>query len=508
MRPSAKPAPNGADAHPVLSQAEADAEIERLAALPAFDYAREEKAAADRLDLSVTWLRQFVKRRQAEILSEAAGGTLSDTSGQGRALNPPNPEPWPDAINGAALLSGIVQEIERYMVMEPGAAETVALWVIHTHALDAFGISPRLSITSPRPGCGKTTLLDVLQRLVLKPLLAANVSPPAVFRSVEFARPTLLIDEADTFLKDNQELRGVLNSGHRRGGNVVRIVGDNMEPREFSTFSPAAIAMIGKLPGTLADRSVAITLKRKRPDELVEHFRFERTEPLDRLARMCARWAADNMGPLKKADPEVPPNLFNRTADNWRPLLAIADLAGGEWPERARTIAAAAVDSDQQKRVGLLSDIRDVFDAKDGDRIKSADLVAALAAMEGHPWAEFGKSGKPLSPNALAYMLADDHIKPKPIRFGPGPKDTAKGYERGQFEDAFARYLPQLPYATVTPSQPAEILGFSQEIHPSQANGCDGSEISGNASFPATCDGVTDEKPGSPPNHARTRVVL
>jgi hypothetical protein len=266
--------------------------------------------------------------------------------------------------------------------------------------------------------------------------------------------------------------------------------------------------MIGNLPGTLADRSVTITLKRKRPDELVESFRFDRTEPLDRLARMCARWAADNIGPLKKADPEIPPNLFNRTADNWRPLLAIAGAAGGEWPQRARTIAAATADSDQQKRVGLLSDIRDVLDGRGGDRIKSADLVADLVAMEGHPWAEFGRSGKPLSANGLARMLADDHIKPKPIRFGSGPKDTAKGYERGQFEDAFARYLPQLPYATVTPSRPAEILEFSQETHPSQPNRCDGSEIPGNPSFSATCDGVTDEKPGSPPKHARTRVVL
>jgi putative DNA primase/helicase len=230
-----EPVPNGSDARAELNDAEADTEILRLASLSDLEYGRQQKAAAAKLGLQVNWLHKLVKARRTAILSEAAGSTLSDNNGQGRALNLPNPEPWHDAVNGAALLSDIVQEIERYMVMETGAAETVALWVIHTYALDAFGISPRLAITSPRPGCGKTTLLDLLHHLVLKPLLAANVTPAAVFRSVEVARPTLLIDEADTFLKDNQELRGVLDSGHRRGGNVVRIVGDDMEPREFST---------------------------------------------------------------------------------------------------------------------------------------------------------------------------------------------------------------------------------------------------------------------------------
>src|SRR5439155_12893052 len=152
-------------------------------------------------------------------------------------------------------------------------------------------------------------------------------------------------------------------------------------------------AMIGNLPGTLADLSISITLKRKRPDEVVENFRHDRTEDLDQLARMCARWAGDNIGRLRGADPTVPANLYNRAADNWRPLLALADAAGGAWPERARAIAAQTVDADQAKRVGLLADIRDVFQARGIDRIKSADLAAALVAIEGHPWAEHGRSG-------------------------------------------------------------------------------------------------------------------
>jgi putative DNA primase/helicase len=288
--PKSEPNGNGVDQGVLLNGAAADAEILRLAGLPDLAYGRERKAAAEKLQLTVAWLDKLVKAKKAEIVAQAAGDGTADSGGQGRAINLPEPQPWPSQVHGAVLLSALVKAISRYMIMEPGAAECVALWAVHAHALDAFGITPRLSITSPRPQCGKTTLLDILQRLVVRPLLAGNVSAASVFRVVEVARPTLLVDEADTFLPGNDELRGVLNSGHRRGGNVIRVVGEAMDVRAFSTFAPAAIAMIGHLPGTLADRSVAITLKRKRADEPVESFRYDRTEELDQLARMCARW--------------------------------------------------------------------------------------------------------------------------------------------------------------------------------------------------------------------------
>jgi hypothetical protein len=479
-----------------FSEAEADAKIVELAGLTDLAYGRERNKAAKAMGLSVAWLDRTVRLKKAAIIAQAAGDAEAEGGGQGRPIDLPEPAPWLEMVNGAALLSGITKAVSRYMVMEPGAAECVALWVVHAHALDSFGITPRLSITSPRPQCGKTTLLDIIHRLAVRPLLAGNVSAASVYRVVEVARPTLLVDEADTFLPRNDELRGVLNSGHRRGGSVIRVVGEAMEVREFSTFAPAAIAMIGHLPGTLADRSISITLKRKRADEPVESFRYDKTEELDQLARMCARWAADNIGPLREADPDVPTNLYNRAADNWRPLLAIADAAGGEWPKKAREIAAATVDADQAKRIGLLADVREVFDQGQVDKIGSADLAAALVAMEGHPWAEHGKAGKPLSANGLARMLANDGISPNSIRLG---EKTGKGYERAQFEDAFARYLPPPPNPTVTPSQPLDFCGFSANLQPSQGNGCDGSEIDQNTSVSAACDGVTVANQGEPP---------
>jgi putative DNA primase/helicase len=246
-------------------------------------------------------------------------------------------------------------------------------------------------------------------------------------------------------------------------------------------------------------------LKRKRPDEPVEIFRYDRTEDLERFARMCARWAADNIDRLRHADPLVPASLYNRAADNWRPLLAIADVAGGEWPERARVIAARTVDADETKRIGLLADIRHVFDVKNVEQIKSAGLVGSLVAMEGHPWAEFGRSGKPLSPNSLARMLANDHISPDTIRFDDG---LAKGYRRRQFDDAFARYLPQPSNSTVTPLQPERSYGFSANSQPLQADDRYGSGNAQNPSGSAECYGVTVEKPDAPEGSKGKRFRL
>jgi putative DNA primase/helicase len=325
--------------------------------------------------------------------------------------------------------------------MSTHEADAAVLWTVHTFLLDCFGISPRLAITSPEKQCGKTTLLDTLGRLVWRPLPTANATASAIFRVVESQRPTLLIDEADTFLAEKEELRGILNSGHRKGGSVLRTVGDEFEPRSFSTYSACAIALIGKLPGTLADRSVPIALRRRRPDEAVIPFRFDRTGHLDQLARKAARWAADNADCIRTADPEMPAGMFNRAADNWRPLLAIADAAGGKWPERARQAArqcaGAAAGDDQSNRVHLLADVRAIFTDRITDRMRSADLVAALVAIEGRPWAEW-KRDKAITQNGLARMLKPFGIAPDSVRMGD---ETPKGYQLAHFADAFARYL-------------------------------------------------------------------
>ncbi len=412
---------------------EDDNEIRRLAKLSLIEYERERKDAADRLNVRAPILDRLVAAERDEFRSDGK---------QGHALSLPEPEPWPEPVDGVELLGSLSSNIRRHIVMFDHTADSAALWVLHSYLLDCFGISPRLAITSPEKGCGKTTALDVVSRLVSRPLPTANASAAAIFRVVELIRPTLLIDEADTFLRENEELRGILNSGHRQGGSVIRTVGEEFEPRSFSTYSACAIALIGKLPATLADRSVSIELRRRRPDEPIEQFRFDRTEHLDQLARKAARWARDNADRVRSADPDMPDGVFNRAADNWRPLLVIADAVGGEWPARARRAvqctSATATGDDQSARVLLLTDIRAIFAERKLDRLSSADLVMALVAIEGRPWAEW-KAGKPISANGLARMLAPFGVGSATVRIGTG---TPKGYLVAQFDDAFARYLP------------------------------------------------------------------
>jgi Protein of unknown function (DUF3631) len=411
-----------------------DVEIARLAKLTAVQYERERKAAAEKLDVRASILDKLVQAKRAEL------GLDGDDDKQGHALDLPEPEPWPDSVDGGELLDAMADAIRRYVVLADHAAGAAALWIIHTYLLDSFLITPRLAIRSPTHRCGKTTLLDVISRIVTRPLPTTSVTAAAIFRVVEKCRPTLIIDEADTFLPEAEELRGVINSGHRWGGAVIRTVGDDHEPRTFSTYGACAIGLIGKLPATLHDRSVVIDLKRRLRSEQIVNFRSDRTGELDQLGRKVARWAADHADLVKTTDPQMPAGLFNRDADNWRPLLAIAEAAGGEWPERAREVAAlccAAAGGDDAAQIELLlGDMRDAFGQK--TEMPSADLIKALVALEGRPWAELGKNRKPVTQNRLARMLKPLGIAPQQI----GPKeDRMRGYVFDHFLDAFARYL-------------------------------------------------------------------
>jgi hypothetical protein len=418
---------------------EIGATITRIASLNAVERAIESRAAAKHFGIPVSAIETAIKD------ARAAPG---DTRAQGRPLELPVIEPWPEPVHGANLLDDICIAAKRYVVLPQGCAEALALWAVHTHAFECFVHSPRLAITSPEKRCGKTTTLDVIGELVARPLPTSNATTAAIFRTIEKAKPTLLIDEADTFLKDNEELRGILNAGHRRGGQIIRTVGDDYEPRQFSTWAPAAIAMIGRLPDTLEDRSLSIALRRRRPAEKVQQFRSDRAYDLKQLVRKIARWCNDNHQSLSASEPDTGP-LSNRAADNWRPLFAIADLAGGDWPARTRAVAdeAETAKQDQSKRIMALSDIRDFFAADpDIERVRSAELAASLGAIESRPWSEW-RNGKPITPAALARLLAPYGIIPGTRRDG---ESTFKGYLRCDFAEAFATYLPD---QVVTSSQ-------------------------------------------------------
>jgi N6-adenosine-specific RNA methylase IME4 len=428
-------------------------EIARLAELGEVEYERERKTAAERLGVRAQILDRLVAAERTRL--EALGGGGGGKKGQGQAIKLIEPEPWDDPVDGAELLDEIAKTLGDYVIFgNEHAARAIATWVVFTYTVDTFMFAPRLCITSPVLRCGKTTLLDVIFCMVRRPLLTSNVSPAALFRTIEMYQPCVLIDEGDTFLELSEELRGILNSGHRKGQGVLRIVGDDLEPRLFKTFSACALALIGLPPATVTDRSIMIELHRKRPSDKTTPFRLDRIEPLETLARQAARWVQDHAIEIGATEAELPPEIYNRAADNWRIMKKIAIVAGGNWPGYIDSAARAAamIGGDQDLLVQLLADIRDiefVYVIEDGvnkpeyeaeGEIPSAVLVQKLIELQGRPWAavpdKHGKEGKPLSQNKLARMLKPLAIAPEQI----GPKRVS-GYRRFLFNDAFTRYL-------------------------------------------------------------------
>lgn len=379
-------------------------------------------------------------------LQSASLPTEEGAATPGRVLALEGPEPWPEPVGGAGLLAELESTLKRFVSLPEGASTALALWVLHTYSHEAATVSPILALVSPEKRSGKTTTLSLLGALVRRSLPASNITPSALFRSVEKFEPTLLIDEADTFLQEREELRGILNSGHTRGAAfVVRTVGEEHEPRLFSTWAPKAIALIGRLPSTLEDRSVVIPLRRKTAAERVERLRLDRLDTLAPLRRKLLRWSRDHVEALRKADPEVPAGLHDRAADNWRALLALADACGGSWPQAARRAAVALSGGeavqDSSTSVRLLADLREIFRIHYANRYLTDDLLRHLCGDESKPWGEWSRGG-PLTAIGLARLLQGFEIRPRKIRIGD---KTRQGYLRESFDDAFARYIPFEP---------------------------------------------------------------
>ncbi len=409
--------------------------LQRLAALPPLEYERCRDAEAGRLGVRVSILDKMVDTKRPN-----SGAQADDL--QGRTLNLTDVELWPDAMNGADVLAEIASTFARYVALPDGAADTLALWSAHTHCFQSFVCSPRLNISSPEKGCGKTTLRDVLAEFVPRPLPTENLSAPVLFRVIESRKPTVLADECDAWLRDNEELRGMLNAGHRRGGQALRCEGDSHEVRAFNVFAPAVLCGIGALPGTLHDRSIIVRLERAKPGELCQRFDSRHVEQETELCRKLARWCADNLARLGACDPVLPSSAFNRLADNWRPLFAIAQVAGGDWPQRAAEAFAkltAKTDADAQG-IGtmLLADIQRVFIEASAERMLSKTLVDTLCSMSDRPWPEANR-GRPITPTWMARRLHCFNVSSKTIRVGD---ERANGYELAHFQDAFDRYLP------------------------------------------------------------------
>jgi hypothetical protein len=271
-----------------------------------------------------------------------------------------------------------------------------------------------------------------------RPLSTENLKPAVLFRVVDQQQPTLLLDELDTYLYQANELRGLLNAGHKRGACAYRCEGAGNHIRAFNAFAPAALAGIGQLPATLRDRSILIPLTKAQPGETPTRFDSTNTQTEHILGRKLARWAKDNFDALAACNPPMPQDAFNRLADNWRPLFAIAQIAGGDWPQRAAEAFALLTPKPQTDRdldLTLLADIRSIFAASSAQRLFSTTLVAALNALPGHPTRV---DATLLNPTSLARRLSRFDIRPCAMRIGNA---RAKGYNLADFAEAFAQHL-------------------------------------------------------------------
>ncbi len=428
--------------------------VKRLAAMAALDYEVVRTKEAANFGIRVGVLDDAV---------EAARNIRGE--GATKAVMFPDVEPWPHPVSAAELLDEIRAIFHRFIVADLSTGVAIALWIVFTWLIAWFKVSPLLVLSSPEKRCGKTQTLDFVSRLSCRALVASNISPAAVFRVIEAHSPTLVIDEADTFLKENEELRGVINSGHtRQTAFVIRCVGDDQEPRQFSTWAAKAIAGIGHLASTLTDRAIEAKLRRKLPSETCERLRHADPEIFTRLASMLARYAQDFGPVIGAARPSLPEELNDRAQDNWEPLLAIADHASGEWSQLARS-AALVLSGDEAAAAStsteLLADIKDLLSTKKVTKIHTADLLTALIADETKAWVSYSY-GKPISARQLGLLLGEFGVHSKDIKID---KVNRKGYLLSDFTDAFARYLV-LP-TTPRDQQPAT----SEHSHGSSSSG-------------------------------------
>lgn len=447
------------------------AEFQRLAILSMVQYDRLRKNEAKRLEISVATLDKEVEKfrpQNANAKNEESYDVF------------PIIEPWTEPVTAEELLQEISYTFKRFAILPEHSDTVLALWVIFTWLIDNVGVSPILAISSPEKRCGKTTVISILGNLVCKPILASNISAAALFRTIELWKPTIIIDEADTFIRDSDELRGIINSGHTRPtAYVIRTTGDDHTPKRFSTWGAKAIAIIGGLPDTLHDRSIVIQLRRKLVHEKTEKLRHADPNIFKDLQSKLLRFSNDHAQTIENSRPNFPENICisDRALDNWEPLLAIAKLAGNTWIENVYEAAANLSEGDKETLpIGteLLKDIEKIFADKSIIKIHTVDLINCLCEDEESPWSTYNFRGqdKKITPRQLSKLLSPYQITTKNIEIGGVQK---KGFEKIQFEEVWERYnnnffsftLPENAVRAVQPSTIKENSASQAIPHPS-----------------------------------------
>jgi Protein of unknown function (DUF3631) len=408
---------------------------------------------------AILWILQRYRASWNDLLGIIAGVATGSSHPDPLILLP-----VPTAPDPLELLTGFLPS---FFDVTDDEYIAIALWILHSFFFSQFKISPRLVLTSPVPGCGKSTILDCIELLGATPLKTDGITPAAICDLIDRERRTPLIDEADNLdWQRDGYLRRVVNSGHSANGKITKLV--QGEWRTFSTFSPLALATLERLPLALIRRSIVIrmamtTAKLSRVERHHADFNIVRMDIID--------WS---QGRELERDPEIPSALNNRVGDNWRILVAIADACGPKWGTIVRDAAVRLSSrySDADLKLILLADIKTIFDRDQIDRITAADLVAALIALDGQPWWEWRgvhdtEAQRRLTTATLKSLLGGRFgtgfgIWPRTV-WPPGPRapqtKSADGFYRQQFEDAWRRYLPDDP----TDTQSGNFIGLAAE---------------------------------------------
>ncbi len=338
-------------------------------------------------------------------------------------------------------------------------APTLALWYAHTHASEQFYVTPRLVLDSAEPGSGKTRVLEVAQYLVRAPEMTISATPAALFRLVSMGPITILFDEVYAIFNpknggNHEDLLGLLNAVYKRSATIARCVGyaKNMKVERFPVYAPAALAGIaGAMPTTITTRAITIHMRLLRHDEPVEPFRERQVaRQAQPLLEQLAAWIDSTSPRLSDAQPDMPEGVTDRPAEIWEPLLALADTAGGRWPDTARNACRHFVlDTGPHTTslgVRLLADLREIFARAGTGRLRTTDILTALCDLDEAPWGDL--DGRPLDARRLAKELDRYGVKPAPYKDGK----TVKGYQttgaRG-LADAWDRYLPPRHHPSV-----------------------------------------------------------
>lgn len=412
----------------------AQKQIAELVKLDELSYQIQKRKIAKELGMGVNDLDKVVKQeRQGLELAKIATLTADI-------------EPYSSRVNGDELAHEILTIVKNHIVCSDAVAITVTLWIFFSWCIDIAYIAPIAWINAPEKRCGKTQLATLMGRMSKRTIMASNVSQSALFRTIERYKPTFVIDEADSFFHGDADLKNIINCGFSRDNPYVwRCVGDNHEPIPFNVFGAKIISGIGKLPTTVMDRSISLTLRRALPHEKKQRIKELPKATTETIKAKLARWADDNMDRVATAKPAIPESIYNREFDTWEILFQIADTLGGNWLQLTTNACLAITQTDSKEpseNEELLADIKAIFEGQGVDSIATRDLLSALIGADSDGltkrWATSNK-GQPMTDRQLAKRLKDFEIKSSKIN---KPNETQKrGYYLADFADAFNRYL-------------------------------------------------------------------